>query len=128
MAYLKLSLFFSAIVFVAAAGVDAGQIKRHHFSTHRGRCGHHTTSTRHVTKSVAVPTHVSSTHALSSTSTPTSKSITTSTLDVPPATKATTQAAQPLSKSLVPNNIKAGIAGGDAYPFLKDHIGWWYDW
>jgi len=29
---------------------------------------------------------------------------------------------------LTPNGIKAGIAGGDAYPFLKDHIGWWYDW
>lgn len=27
-----------------------------------------------------------------------------------------------------PNGVKAGIAGGDAYPFLKDHIGWWYDW
>jgi len=34
----------------------------------------------------------------------------------------------PLSTSLTPNNIKAGIAGGDAYPFMKDHIGWWYDW
>ncbi|EAU85663.1 hypothetical protein E4U52_000979 [Claviceps spartinae] len=30
--------------------------------------------------------------------------------------------------SLTPNGIKAGIAGGDAYPYLKDHIGWWYDW
>ena len=30
--------------------------------------------------------------------------------------------------SLTPNGIKAGIAGGDAYPFFKDHIGWWYDW
>ena len=30
--------------------------------------------------------------------------------------------------SLTPNGIKAGIAGGDAHPFLKDHIGWWYDW
>ncbi|TFK74091.1 hypothetical protein BDN72DRAFT_760465 [Pluteus cervinus] len=27
-----------------------------------------------------------------------------------------------------PNGIKAGIAGGDAYPYLKDHLGWWYDW
>ncbi|KAG6813934.1 hypothetical protein H0H92_005188 [Tricholoma furcatifolium] len=32
------------------------------------------------------------------------------------------------SPSLTPNGIKAGIAGGDAYPFFKDHIGWWYDW
>jgi hypothetical protein len=30
--------------------------------------------------------------------------------------------------TLTPNNVKAGIAGGDAYPFLKDYIGWWYDW
>jgi hypothetical protein len=29
---------------------------------------------------------------------------------------------------LTPNGIKAGIAGGDSYEFLKDHIGWWYDW
>ncbi|KAG6891380.1 hypothetical protein C0992_008091 [Termitomyces sp. T32_za158] len=40
--------------------------------------------------------------------------------------------AQPTMKtsraSLTPNGIKAGIAGGDAYPFFKDHIGWWYDW
>ncbi|KAF8150645.1 hypothetical protein B0H34DRAFT_665899 [Crassisporium funariophilum] len=36
--------------------------------------------------------------------------------------------ATPLAASLTPNNNKAGIAGGDAYPFLKDHIGWWYDW
>ncbi|OCF34428.1 hypothetical protein I317_03518 [Kwoniella heveanensis CBS 569] len=27
-----------------------------------------------------------------------------------------------------PNGIKAGIAGGDAYDVVKDHIGWWYDW
>ena len=30
--------------------------------------------------------------------------------------------------SFTPNDIKAGIAGGDAYPYMKDHIGWWYDW
>jgi hypothetical protein len=29
---------------------------------------------------------------------------------------------------LIPNGIKAGIAGGDAYMFMQDHIGWWYDW
>jgi len=29
---------------------------------------------------------------------------------------------------LTPNGIKAGIAGGDAYPWLQDHLGWWYDW
>ncbi|KAF8643255.1 hypothetical protein AX16_009141 [Volvariella volvacea WC 439] len=30
--------------------------------------------------------------------------------------------------SLTPNGIKAGLAGGDAYPYFRDHIGWWYDW
>ena len=29
---------------------------------------------------------------------------------------------------LTPNGIKAGIAGGDSYTFMEDHIGWWYDW
>ncbi|GLB40305.1 putative glycosyl hydrolase catalytic core [Lyophyllum shimeji] len=33
-----------------------------------------------------------------------------------------------LKSRLTPNGIKAGIAGGDAYPYVKDHIGWWYDW
>lgn len=27
---------------------------------------------------------------------------------------------------LTPNGIKAGISAGDAYDFVKDHIGWWY--
>ncbi|KAG5730966.1 hypothetical protein E4T56_gene7141 [Termitomyces sp. T112] len=38
------------------------------------------------------------------------------------------QTARNSRASLTPNGIKAGIAGGDAYPFFKDHIGWWYDW
>ncbi|KAG5636404.1 hypothetical protein H0H81_008178 [Sphagnurus paluster] len=41
--------------------------------------------------------------------------------EVPPTSKIATS-------PLTPNGIKAGIAGGDAYPFMKDHIGWWYDW
>lgn len=32
------------------------------------------------------------------------------------------------SSSFTPNGIKAGSAGGDAYPFWKDYLGWWYDW
>ena len=27
---------------------------------------------------------------------------------------------------MTPNGIKAGISGGDAFDYLKDHIGWWY--
>ncbi|PPQ63912.1 hypothetical protein CVT24_010310 [Panaeolus cyanescens] len=68
--------------------------------------------------------HSSSTHAPSSTR-PLSAAASASpqTTKVPAVAKPTS-----LAKSLVPNNIKAGIAGGDAYPFVKDHIGWWYDW
>ncbi|CZT20274.1 uncharacterized protein RCC_06132 [Ramularia collo-cygni] len=29
---------------------------------------------------------------------------------------------------LTPGGKKAGSAGGRAVPFLKDHLGWWYDW
>lgn len=32
------------------------------------------------------------------------------------------------SSSFTPNRIKAGVAAGDAYNILRDHIGWWYDW
>ncbi|TYJ55439.1 hypothetical protein B9479_003825 [Cryptococcus floricola] len=32
------------------------------------------------------------------------------------------------TSAYTPNNIKAGIAGGDAYSMIGDHIGWWYDW
>ncbi|PRP77362.1 hypothetical protein PROFUN_05607 [Planoprotostelium fungivorum] len=29
---------------------------------------------------------------------------------------------------LKPNGKKAGLAGGTAFNFFQDHIGWWYDW
>ncbi|KAF4338637.1 hypothetical protein FBEOM_7454 [Fusarium beomiforme] len=29
---------------------------------------------------------------------------------------------------LIPGGKKAGSAGGNAVPFWKDHLGWWYDW
>jgi hypothetical protein len=32
------------------------------------------------------------------------------------------------SSAFTPNGMKAGIAGGDAYNYVRDHIGWWYDW
>lgn len=28
--------------------------------------------------------------------------------------------------SLTPNGIKAGLSAGDAFDYVKDHIGWWY--
>ncbi|TYJ55949.1 hypothetical protein B9479_003334 [Cryptococcus floricola] len=30
--------------------------------------------------------------------------------------------------NLTPNGNKAGLSAGDALPWVKDHIGWWYDW
>ena len=38
------------------------------------------------------------------------------------------EAAEDALVAFTPNRLKAGIAGGDSYPFMKDHIGWWYDW
>lgn len=32
------------------------------------------------------------------------------------------------SKKLIPNGLKAGIAGGQSYKFMQPYIGWWYDW
>ena len=34
--------------------------------------------------------------------------------------------AQDSHLEMTPNGIKAGISAGDAYDFVKDHIGWWY--
>ncbi|KDR79043.1 hypothetical protein GALMADRAFT_1290695 [Galerina marginata CBS 339.88] len=96
------------------------------------------TSTLHTTSS----THISSTSISSvskslssiisapphSTATPSPPVITTLSIVTPATKTSTTQAASPTSRSLIPNNVKAGIAGGDAYPYMKDHIGWWYDW
>jgi hypothetical protein len=34
----------------------------------------------------------------------------------------------PRAAPFTPGGKKAGSAGGRAVPFLKDHLGWWYDW
>ncbi|KAI9744455.1 MAG: hypothetical protein M1818_001984 [Claussenomyces sp. TS43310] len=48
------------------------------------------------------------------------------------SSNASTTSAAPTSTSssapLTPNGKKSGSAGGDAYPFWEDHLGWWYDW
>lgn len=44
------------------------------------------------------------------------------------APAATTAASSTPAGGLTPNGKKAGIAGGDSYDWVKDHIGWWYDW
>ncbi|KAF9565369.1 hypothetical protein CPC08DRAFT_187244 [Agrocybe pediades] len=93
---------------------------------------HHTSPTPHTTFS---PTFVHSTSAPLTTSSSsvapsaeTSSTVVESTSISTITTRSTDSSATPLSTSLIPNNIKAGIAGGDAYPYMKDHIGWWYDW
>ncbi|KAK8864346.1 hypothetical protein IAR55_001593 [Kwoniella newhampshirensis] len=30
--------------------------------------------------------------------------------------------------SMTPNGNKAGVSAGDSLPWIKDKIGWWYDW
>ncbi|KAG5657022.1 hypothetical protein KAF25_011191 [Fusarium avenaceum] len=34
----------------------------------------------------------------------------------------------PRAAHLIPGGKKAGSAGGNAVPFWKNHLGWWYDW
>ncbi|WWD20455.1 hypothetical protein CI109_104931 [Kwoniella shandongensis] len=64
------------------------------------------------------------------TSSSTANAAATSSSTSPAAAAATTAASSSSGSSsdLTPNGIKAGIAGGDAYDQIKDHIGWWYDW
>ncbi|KAF9048479.1 glycosyl hydrolase catalytic core-domain-containing protein [Panaeolus papilionaceus] len=99
---------------------------------------HPTSSTLAVAPSAVSSIAVHSTtadiaHGSSSTKSPTSthtiSPIRTSSVSTA-STKTVKNIATPtsLAKTLTPNSIKAGIAGGDAYPFVKDHIGWWYDW
>ncbi|KAF5015203.1 hypothetical protein F66182_13548, partial [Fusarium sp. NRRL 66182] len=70
--------------------------------------GSSTTSTSRSHTSTSKPTHTKSRTTSSHTS--------------------TTIRAVSSTSSLTPNGIKAGSAGGDAYPFWSSHIGWWYDW
>ncbi|EXF75866.1 hypothetical protein CFIO01_11381 [Colletotrichum fioriniae PJ7] len=34
----------------------------------------------------------------------------------------------PRAAPFIPGGKKAGSAGGNAVPFWKEHLGWWYDW
>ncbi|KAF8802432.1 hypothetical protein BYT27DRAFT_7112467 [Phlegmacium glaucopus] len=130
--------FTSCIPFLAVAlagNVAATHIKKHHFPSHRTQCRPRLAST---TQSISPSSIFSSASERSSSPTQTHHSasapITTTSSTATAVVKhtstgtSTTQGGDPLSTSLTPNNIKAGIAGGDAYPYLKDHIGWWYDW
>ncbi|KAK8849824.1 hypothetical protein IAR55_005160 [Kwoniella newhampshirensis] len=64
--------------------------------------------------------------AAQTSSTPASAAATSTASAVAASTSAATSSGS--SSNLTPNGIKAGIAGGDAYDQIKDHIGWWYDW
>ena len=119
--------FRITFVAVTLAGIVAAMhIKRHRFLSHRNQCRPRLASTFQSTSpssifpsvpepssSVSIPAQMSHASALAQT-----------TIFQTSTTRVTTA----LSTSLTPNDVKAGIAGGDAYPFLKDHIGWWYDW
>lgn len=137
---------------VLAGNVGANHIKRHQHLSPRGQCRPRLPSTDtgeastiHAVSSVHLTTH--SSVRSKSTSTPithTTKIV--SAIPVPSAATlahtasattaathasakaAATAAVQPLSATFIPNSIKAGIAGGDSYSHMKDHIGWWYDW
>lgn len=84
------------------------------------------TSTVQPTSTTKVATSLSSslTHSASASTTTTTIVKHASTVQL----TSSTNVAISLSTSLTPNDVKAGIAGGDAYPYMKDHIGWWYDW
>ncbi|KAF4986816.1 hypothetical protein FGRMN_10663 [Fusarium graminum] len=47
---------------------------------------------------------------------------------LPTPTDAGDDVIAPRSASRIPGGRKAGSAGGNAVPFWKDHLGWWYDW
>lgn len=79
-----------------------------------------------ISSSADQPTHSALTASTQAT-TPTT-SVITSSSETSTKISPVGETATPLGSSLVPNSNKAGIAGGDAYPFVKDHIGWWYDW
>lgn len=120
-------IFF--LVVTLAGNVAATHIKKHRFLSHRNQCRPRLVSTIQPilpssifpsapdrSSSVSIPAPISYHSASASTTTTT---IVNHTSTVQPTS---------LSTSLTPNDVKAGIAGGDAYPYMKDHIGWWYDW
>lgn len=78
----------------------------------------------------SIPSAATAITPLDTDSTPSSLSSSSSSSSPRTYTTETTAAFESSSQliSLVPNGIKAGVAGGDAYHILRDHIGWWYDW
>lgn len=129
--------FRIAFLAVTLAGnVTAAHIKKHRFLSHRSQCRPRLASTIQPIlplsiflsaseRSSSVSIHAQTSYHSASASTTTTAIVKhTSTVRLTSTTKVATS----LSTSLTPNDVKAGIAGGDAYPHMKDHIGWWYDW
>ncbi|KAG5646999.1 hypothetical protein DXG03_001723 [Asterophora parasitica] len=142
------------VISLGSQALAASHIHAHGFwanrLNHRKLLAHHP----HIPSSSPAASHgtpVDHTTVLASSSTPTSRFVTSiisaplafetnsfdssvsSETQVPGSVDITDTSAVtiPTTKSsspLTPNGIKAGIAGGDAYPYFKDHIGWWYDW
>ena len=132
--------FHIAFLAVTLAGnVVATHIKKHRFPSHRTQCRPRLDPTIQSSVFPSAPEPSSSvlipgqTHHNASAPTTSTKLniVATATAVLVKHTivqaTSTTQVADPFI-SLTPNGIKAGIAGGDAYPYFKDHIGWWYDW
>jgi hypothetical protein len=137
--------FRIAFLAVTLAGnVAATHIKKHRFFSHRSQCRPRLESTIQTMlplavypsapeRSSSVSIHAqTSCHSDSESTTTTAIVSTTATAIVKRTSTAqltsATKVVPSLSTSLTPNGFKAGIAGGDAYPYMKDHIGWWYDW
>lgn len=139
---------FAFLAVTLAGNVAATHIKKHRFFSHRSQCRPRLESTiqpilplanfpsvtaivKHTstvqptsTTKLATSLSTSLTHSASASTTTIAMVKHTSTVQLTSSTKVATS----LSTSLTPNGVKAGIAGGDAYSYMKDHIGWWYDW
>ncbi|EIW70737.1 hypothetical protein M231_02609 [Tremella mesenterica] len=81
------------------------------------------TSTQTSTSS-ADPTTTSTTGTTSTTDAGTSQETTGSSYNVQVSSGSSSGG----NTGMTPNGNKAGISGGDAFDYFKDHIGWWYDW
>ncbi|PPQ96255.1 hypothetical protein CVT26_005582 [Gymnopilus dilepis] len=136
------------LVAALAGHVGANHIKRGH-ARHRSQCrprllpstedgaAHYSVICAHSSSISSARLAAPSTSKPISTSTNQATQPTTTLSVSAPSTSSVPQSISPssgvesfesLSALLTPNRIKAGIAGGDAYPFMKNHIGWWYDW
>ena len=122
---LPLSIFPSAPERSSSVSIPA-QTSYHHDSASASTTIVKHTPTVQPTSTTKVVTSLSTslTHSAPPSTTTTAMVKHTSTVQL----TSTIKVAISLSTSLTPNDVKAGIAGGDAYPYMKDHIGWWYDW